>query len=238
MKVCTRVSVRWQQIVSVSFEFWGLLKKKAPQTLCSQSFRQAHFCKDGRKTDVFWTKIGALNGRKDGRISQIDGQNHKNTGIRRATFHKHSSRRARLSKDGYLWNTADANFRLLGLYQARTSPWNQQLRQPWLGNQKNLGGPKGCYCILVPPKFLFYRSSSVYDPPKSFFCRSNSIYGVPQTIVCPLKCHIYRVPQKKLPFAASSPGTKFKRRSPVLKSVTHGTHGWGHIAVWGGTFGR
>ena len=168
MKVCTRVSVRWQQIVSVSFEFWGLLKKKAPQTLCSQSFRQAHFCKDGRKTDVFWTKIGALNGRKDGRISQIDGQNHKNTGIRRATFHKHSSRRARLSKDGYLWNTADAKFRLLGLYQARTSPWNQQLRQPWLGNQKNLGGPKGCYCILVPPKFLFYRSSSVYDPPKSF----------------------------------------------------------------------
>ena len=106
MKVCTRVSVRWQQIVSVSFEFWGLLKKKAPQTLCSQSFRQAHFCKDGRKTDVFWTKIGALNGRKDGRISQIDGQNHKNTGIRRATFHKHSSRRARLSKDGRVGNTA------------------------------------------------------------------------------------------------------------------------------------
>ena len=114
--MCTRVSVRWQQIVSVSFEFWGLLKKKAPQTLCSQSFRQAHFCKDGRKTDVFWTKIGALNGRKDGRISQIDGQNHKNTGIRRAIFHKCPS----IDTIGY---TACISFSIENLHFLSRNQW-------------------------------------------------------------------------------------------------------------------
>ena len=45
--------------------------------------------------------------------SQIDGQNHKNTGVRRAIFHKRPSRRARPSIDGRLGNTED-NFIKVG----------------------------------------------------------------------------------------------------------------------------
>ena len=39
--------------------------------------------------------------------SQIDGQNHKNTGVRRAIFHKCTSRRARPYLDGPLGYTDD-----------------------------------------------------------------------------------------------------------------------------------
>ena len=35
---------------------------------CTQFFRRAHFCK---KTGVFWTKIRALDGRKDGQNSSF-----------------------------------------------------------------------------------------------------------------------------------------------------------------------
>ena len=45
--------------------------------------------------------------------SQKDGQNHKNTGVRRAIFHKRPSRRARPSIDGRLGNTANANLKII-----------------------------------------------------------------------------------------------------------------------------
>ena len=42
--------------------------------------------------------------------SQKDGQNHKNTGVRRAIFHKRPSRRARPSKDGRLGKVKIVSF--------------------------------------------------------------------------------------------------------------------------------
>ena len=42
--------------------------------------------------------------------SQIDGQNHKNTGVIRAIFPKRPSRRARPSKDGRVGNTGKTFF--------------------------------------------------------------------------------------------------------------------------------
>ena len=56
---------------------------------------------------------------------------------------------------------------------------NQQPRQPWLGDQRNLGGTKGMFpknhCSV--PQILFM------VPPKSLFRSSNSIYGPSHTIV-------------------------------------------------------
>ena len=51
---------------------------------------------------------------------------------------------------------------------------NQQPRQPWLGDQRNLGGPK--------PLSLWSKGMLLYllVPPKSLFCPSNSI--IPEAV--------------------------------------------------------
>ena len=50
--------------------------------------------------------VKQLNNARECAQNHIDGQNHKNTGVRRAIFHKRPSRQARPSKDGRVGNTA------------------------------------------------------------------------------------------------------------------------------------
>ena len=60
---------------------------------------------------------------------------------------------------------------------------NQQPRQPWLGDQRNLGGPKGCYCSFWSPQ----NHCSVPQIP----------FSVPRKqLFCPLKFQIICRPPK------------------------------------------